>query len=219
MEFGRVEVSKICTHDCTIQVHLSPLRCWFTVASSSPRQALQHSGVQELCESRDGRPGLSVLTSLTVSVDVKQYWTVLRHRSQCVPNMWTDIRGHEALLHHHRLQHCPLTDSAHSCPKGKRDGASLPLLLIYILRCTSTWGGMVLHRHYYQHRLASFIPTTNMSTHCGQQRCNVLHDICLTTSTNTHVVCLHRYKQPLSSVIPTPNTFCIKICLQLRWTG
>ena len=29
--------------------------------------------VQELCESRDGRPGLSVLTSLLVSVDVKIY--------------------------------------------------------------------------------------------------------------------------------------------------
>ena len=29
--------------------------------------------VQELCESRDGRPGLSVLTSLLVSVDVKLY--------------------------------------------------------------------------------------------------------------------------------------------------
>ena len=29
--------------------------------------------VQELCESRDGRPGLSVLTSLLVSVDVKRY--------------------------------------------------------------------------------------------------------------------------------------------------
>ena len=29
--------------------------------------------VQELCESRGGRPGLSVLTSLPVSVDVKQY--------------------------------------------------------------------------------------------------------------------------------------------------
>ena len=35
--------------------------------------------VQELCESRGGRPGLSVLTSLLVSVDVKIYWTVLRH--------------------------------------------------------------------------------------------------------------------------------------------
>ena len=29
------------------------------------------SMVQELCESRGGRPGLSVLTSLLVSVDVK----------------------------------------------------------------------------------------------------------------------------------------------------
>ena len=29
--------------------------------------------VQELCESRGGRPGLSVLTSLAVSVDVKQH--------------------------------------------------------------------------------------------------------------------------------------------------
>ena len=29
--------------------------------------------VQDLCESRGGRPGLSVLTSLLVSVDVKNY--------------------------------------------------------------------------------------------------------------------------------------------------
>ena len=47
--------------------------------------------VQELCESRRGRPGLSVLTSLLVSVDVKIYCTVLRHWSQLVPNMSTDI--------------------------------------------------------------------------------------------------------------------------------
>ena len=40
--------------------------------------------VQELCESRGGRPGLSVLTSLLVSVDVKIYCTVLRHWSQLV---------------------------------------------------------------------------------------------------------------------------------------
>ena len=32
-----------------------------------------HNIVQELCESRGGRPGLSVLTSLLVSVDVKLY--------------------------------------------------------------------------------------------------------------------------------------------------
>ena len=49
--------------------------------------------VQELCESRGGRPGLSVLTSLLVSVDVKLHWTMLRHWSQLVPNMSTDIWG------------------------------------------------------------------------------------------------------------------------------
>ena len=59
--------------------------------------------VQELCESRGGRPGLPVLMSLMVSVDVtvKQHWTMLRHWSQFVPNMSADIRGHEALYHHH----------------------------------------------------------------------------------------------------------------------
>ena len=36
--------------------------------------------VQELCESRSGmHPGLSVLTSLLVSVDVKLSWPMLRH--------------------------------------------------------------------------------------------------------------------------------------------
>ena len=40
-------------------------------------------------ESRGGCPGLSVLMSLTVSVDVKQQWTMLRHWSQFVPNMST----------------------------------------------------------------------------------------------------------------------------------
>ena len=50
--------------------------------------------VQELCESRGGRPGLSVLTSLLVSVDVKIYCTVLWHWSQLVPNMSHDIWGH-----------------------------------------------------------------------------------------------------------------------------
>ena len=47
--------------------------------------------VQELCENRGGRPELVVLTSLLVSVDVKNYCTVLRHWSQLVPNMSTDI--------------------------------------------------------------------------------------------------------------------------------
>ena len=45
--------------------------------------------IQELCESWGGRPGLSVLMSLTVSVDVKQHWTMLTHWSQFVPNMST----------------------------------------------------------------------------------------------------------------------------------
>ena len=53
-----------------------------------------HFIVQELCESWGGRPGLSVLTSLLVSVDVKIYWTVLWHWSQLVPNMSNDIWGH-----------------------------------------------------------------------------------------------------------------------------
>ena len=57
--------------------------------------------VQGVCESRGGRPGLSVLMSLTVSVDVKQHWTILRHWWQFVPNLSTDIRGHEALHHLH----------------------------------------------------------------------------------------------------------------------
>ena len=44
----------------------------------TPKQHLMYPQVirfivQELCESRGGRPGLSVLTSLLVSVDVKNY--------------------------------------------------------------------------------------------------------------------------------------------------
>ena len=34
---------------------------------------VRYTIVQELCESRGGGPGLSVLTSLLVSVDVKLY--------------------------------------------------------------------------------------------------------------------------------------------------
>ena len=37
------------------------------------RTRKDHVIVPELCESRGGRPGLSVLTSLLVSVDVKNY--------------------------------------------------------------------------------------------------------------------------------------------------
>ena len=39
----------------------------------SDKPGLTHPIVQGLCESRGGRPGLSVLTSLMVSVDVKHY--------------------------------------------------------------------------------------------------------------------------------------------------
>ena len=41
--------------------------------SNSPPQPSSVDRVQELCESRGGRPGLSVLMSFTVSVDVKQH--------------------------------------------------------------------------------------------------------------------------------------------------
>ena len=50
---------------------------------------LFHPRIQEVCESRSGRPGLPVLMSLVVSVDVKQHWTMLTHWSQFVPNMST----------------------------------------------------------------------------------------------------------------------------------
>ena len=43
------------------------------VAIYSSMGQADHAIVQELCESRGGRPGLSVLTSLMVSVDVKLY--------------------------------------------------------------------------------------------------------------------------------------------------
>ena len=39
----------------------------------SPHLSTDRLIAQELCESRGGRPGLSVLTSLLVSVDVKLY--------------------------------------------------------------------------------------------------------------------------------------------------
>ena len=61
---------------------------------NSTRGTVTKFRIQELCKSPGGRPGLSVLTSLLVSVDVKQYWTMPTHWSQLVPNMSTDIRGH-----------------------------------------------------------------------------------------------------------------------------
>ena len=87
---------------------------------------MAHIRAQELCESRGGRPGRSVLMSLTVSVDVKQHWTVLR--SQFVPNMSTDIRGHEALFHH-GSHHCPS-----NCNKAGDDGD----VELHVLGCRLT---------------------------------------------------------------------------------
>ena len=49
------------------------LQDYATVAIYSEWQNQQPFRAQELCESRGGRPGLSVLTSLMVSVDVKLY--------------------------------------------------------------------------------------------------------------------------------------------------
>ena len=56
------------THEST---PYDPLRGW-AFKSSTLKTVLDHI-VQELCESRGGRPALSVLTSLLVSVDVKLY--------------------------------------------------------------------------------------------------------------------------------------------------
>ena len=48
----------------------------------------------EASEIWGGCPGLPVLMSLVVSVDVKQHWTMLRHWSYFVPVTSADIRGH-----------------------------------------------------------------------------------------------------------------------------
>ena len=50
----------------------STLRCPFS-SMAKPKPLYEMLRVQDLCESRGGRPGLSVLMSLTVSVDVKQH--------------------------------------------------------------------------------------------------------------------------------------------------
>ena len=69
--------------------------------------------------------GFPSLINLTVSVDVKQHRTVLRHWSQFVPNMSTDIRGHEA-LHHHHLS----SSEFRSCVKVEVDVLGFPPSLI-----------------------------------------------------------------------------------------
>ena len=79
-----------------------PFIYWQPLIQVENESSKYHHIVQELWESRGGRPELSVLTSLLVSMDVKNYWTVLRHWSQLVPNMSTDIWGHKATPHLHQ---------------------------------------------------------------------------------------------------------------------
>ena len=50
-----------------------PIKGKRTKKRKEKKSMLHYDIVQELCESRGGRPGLSVLTSLLVSVDVKIY--------------------------------------------------------------------------------------------------------------------------------------------------
>ena len=57
-----------------LEQHLAEVMCTVSETSSETQSVnLSVIIVQELCESRGGRPGLSVLTSLLVSVDVKLY--------------------------------------------------------------------------------------------------------------------------------------------------
>ena len=98
-----VDVKQHSTAGRTVRLYLALLRRqWWggyssTLAAGWIKSVVYASNlhiVQELCENRGGRPGLAVLTSLMVSVDVKLYWTMLTHWSPFVPNMSTDIRGH-----------------------------------------------------------------------------------------------------------------------------
>ena len=58
-------VCHLCPHTCPVKLSEQPL----CLIPRPVRLAI----VQELCESRGGRPELSVLTSLVVFVDVKNY--------------------------------------------------------------------------------------------------------------------------------------------------
>ena len=59
---------------CLPLILLSSLSVSSHIADSGPKPiehcSFNYGIVQEMCESRGGRPGLSVLTSLLVSVDV-----------------------------------------------------------------------------------------------------------------------------------------------------
>ena len=98
--------------------------------------------VQELCESRGGRPELSVLTSLLVFVDVKNYCTVLRHWSQLVPNM---LLTSEDIKHHFIIN-----SSLGACVSVKGKGCSTtPAMVCVIVKgkgCSTTPAMMRAHR-------------------------------------------------------------------------
>ena len=65
-------LSQISAPSVTFLVHLDD-RSQKTATAIYNSEYTERFIVQELCESRGGRPGLSVLTSLLVSVDVKNY--------------------------------------------------------------------------------------------------------------------------------------------------
>ena len=65
----RDKVTRLCPQTSTFEEKGGSMQCLYIAPSVTPSLPR----VQELCESRGGRPGLPVLTSLTVSVDVKQH--------------------------------------------------------------------------------------------------------------------------------------------------
>ena len=66
-------LKKIFGDDSTTKYHRHMNKSLLTCSKLFRVPRLNALIVQELCESRGGRPGLSVLTSLLVSVDVKLY--------------------------------------------------------------------------------------------------------------------------------------------------
>ena len=74
--YSKTHSKKLISHSCIITFERSESSRERRIAlCKSDHQQHNYDDVivQELCESRGGRPGLSVLTSLLVSVDVKLY--------------------------------------------------------------------------------------------------------------------------------------------------
>ena len=70
---GRTEAGRVCQHRYKMPEAYRTERPCAAWTYSGPWCAATWVIVQELCDSRGGRPGPAVLTSLMVSVDVKQY--------------------------------------------------------------------------------------------------------------------------------------------------